>query len=185
MRHTVKEGEDMKWKDVARTTAITLGPLAVLVALLEVRLASGMSPWDIRVTCVLAVITGMWMVHAILLWGPQSTPPPETPEPTVVPDAPASPLQALLKSLGGGDGALGIPIFQVGSDEECDCGQVHGGEPMVMIPLPDGSCVVAHRDKNKDTGECTWAEHVDNSDQAQSAARLHEEFQCVRRRANR
>jgi hypothetical protein len=73
-----------------------------------------------------------------------------------------------------------------GGDGPCDeCGEVHTQETMVLIPLPDDTFIVSHKDRTRDGIECTWAEHAGDQGQATSAARFHEEFECARRHANK
>lgn len=165
----------MIWRCVRAALLVGLPP-GVLAVLLEVRLVTGMGPWDVRLGFLAALMMGIWSLSAYQSHWPK---PDETEEekPPVVDDGLSDSLRAILNSAGRAP----IPVIQVGTDGPCaDCGEVHGNV-MVLVPLPDASFLVSHKDRSSGADECDWAQHVTDMSQARVAAELHE-FQCVRHR---
>jgi hypothetical protein len=97
------------------------------------------------------------------------TPPPETP----VTDVLRQMLEHGADSVTLGKGRI------IGGGDDCDC---EGGrhEPMIVVPLPDGTCLVSHSN-----GEgCAWAARVPDRDGIGPAVAHHMEFNCARRSAD-
>lgn len=155
MRQTVKEGEEMNWSEALATTRRALGTI------LEVHLVNPMARWDMRVVL--------------------GTPPEAQHDGDGEPE---SPLSAILGRLGARVSG-GIPMMGWGGGTCDQCGEVHAEEVMILIPLPDDTFLVSHKERTVDGVECNWADHAADQEQAQSAARFHEEFQCARRHANK
>lgn len=145
----------MKWR-LLRAILLVCVPFAVLALTLEARLVGGMGPWDIRLSFVASTMMGMWMLAAWQQYGP---------------------------GRGEADGGaavhriqIGVPVGELGSPDPCEgCGQVH--EPVIYVPLPDGTALVSHKDRDG----CDWATHVEGLDAAPPAVRFHQDFECTRR----
>lgn len=145
----------MKWR-LLRAIFLAFVPFAVLALTLEARLALGMGPWDIRLSFVSATLMGMWMLTAWQQYGPNP------------------------HGADGGGGVhhikIGVPVGELGSPDPCaGCGQVH--EPVIYVPLPDGTALVSHKDRDG----CEWAMHVEELDALPTAVRFHQDFECTRR----
>lgn len=150
----------MKWR-LARATFMVGWPFVVIACVIAALTASGsMRTWDAWMLFVVASGLGMW---AAPTWryhfGPK--------------------LDATSEDDGGPRSMrvqIGVPIGEMGSTDPCEgCGQVH--EPVIYVPLPDGTALVSHKDRDG----CDWATHVEELDAVPVATRFHMDFECARR----